>query len=166
VIGLVLAAVAWAAPPLDLNAATAEQLELLPSVGPVRAAAFLEWRAAHGRCASLDDLAAVPGFGAATLTTLEGRAWCGSHDGVATKLTAAGPAVGRPETIDVNTATVDELQWLPGIVETRARAIVDAATHYNNPQMLVEVSMGLGDPMVSLDVRTMDDSERMAVRGW
>ena len=31
----------------------------------------------------------------------------------------------RPETIDVNTASVDELQWLPGIVEARARAIVD-----------------------------------------
>lgn len=50
--------------------------------------------------------------------------------------------------------------------KARAKAIVDAATHYNNPEMLVEVSIGLGDPMASLDVRTMDDSERMAVRGW
>lgn len=50
--------------------------------------------------------------------------------------------------------------------KTRAKAIVDAATHYNDPEMLVEVSIGLGDCMPSLDVRTMADSERMAVRGW
>ena len=48
----------------------------------------------------------------------------------------------------------------------RAKAIVGAATHFNNPEMLAEISMGLGEAMPSLDVRTMDDSERMAVRGW
>ncbi len=48
----------------------------------------------------------------------------------------------------------------------RAKAIVDAATHFKNPEMLAEISMGLGEAMPSLDVRTMDDSERMAVRGW
>jgi pyridoxal 5'-phosphate synthase pdxS subunit len=50
--------------------------------------------------------------------------------------------------------------------KTRARAIVDATTHYNNPDCLAEYSLGLGDPMPGLDVRTMDESERMAVRGW
>jgi pyridoxal 5'-phosphate synthase pdxS subunit len=47
-----------------------------------------------------------------------------------------------------------------------ARAIVDAATHYTDPECLAEYSMGLGECMPSLDVRTMDDSERRAVRGW
>ena len=48
----------------------------------------------------------------------------------------------------------------------RARAIVDAVTHFNNPAKLVEISMDLGTSMPGLDVRTMPDSERMAGRGW
>ncbi|HZO87785.1 MAG TPA: pyridoxal 5'-phosphate synthase lyase subunit PdxS [Chthonomonadaceae bacterium] len=50
--------------------------------------------------------------------------------------------------------------------KTRARAIVDATTHYNDPALLAEYSLGLGECMPSLDVRTMAESERMAVRGW
>ncbi|HEY0072617.1 MAG TPA: pyridoxal 5'-phosphate synthase lyase subunit PdxS [Abditibacteriaceae bacterium] len=48
----------------------------------------------------------------------------------------------------------------------RARAIVDAVTHFDNPAKLVEISMELGESMPSLDVRTMSDDERMANRGW
>jgi pyridoxal 5'-phosphate synthase pdxS subunit len=48
----------------------------------------------------------------------------------------------------------------------RARAIVDATTHYNNPAKLVECSMDLGTPMVGLDIRTMPESDKMAARGW
>ena len=50
--------------------------------------------------------------------------------------------------------------------KTRARAIVDAVAHYDDPKFLAEVSMGLGECMPSLDVRTMADEERLAVRGW
>jgi len=48
----------------------------------------------------------------------------------------------------------------------RARAIVDATAHYNDPVYLAEVSMGLGDAMPSLDVRTLEEKDRMASRGW
>ncbi len=48
----------------------------------------------------------------------------------------------------------------------RAKAIVDAATHFNNPEMLAEISMGLGDAMPSLDIRIMDEKDKMAGRGW
>ena len=47
-----------------------------------------------------------------------------------------------------------------------ARAIVQATTHFDNPQIIAEVSKGLGAPMIGLEVRTMADSERLAVRGW
>ena len=47
-----------------------------------------------------------------------------------------------------------------------ARAIVQATTHFDNPQIIAEVSKGLGAPMAGLEVRTMPDSERLAVRGW
>ncbi|PJF43483.1 MAG: pyridoxal 5'-phosphate synthase lyase subunit PdxS [Phototrophicales bacterium] len=48
----------------------------------------------------------------------------------------------------------------------RARAIVEATTHYNDPAILAEVSKGLGEPMVGINVSTMSDSERIAHRGW
>ncbi|MDE2125702.1 MAG: pyridoxal 5'-phosphate synthase lyase subunit PdxS [Armatimonadetes bacterium] len=48
----------------------------------------------------------------------------------------------------------------------RARAIVDAVAHFADADKLAEASDGLGDAMPGLDVRNMDESERMAVRGW
>ena len=47
-----------------------------------------------------------------------------------------------------------------------ARAIVDATTHFNDPEAVAEASMGLGSAMDSLDVRTLHPTELMATRGW
>lgn len=59
-----------AAAPLDLNSASAEQLDALPGVGPVTVAAILAWRQANGRFASVDQLAEVDGIGPARLEKL------------------------------------------------------------------------------------------------
>jgi pyridoxal 5'-phosphate synthase pdxS subunit len=48
----------------------------------------------------------------------------------------------------------------------RARAIVEATTYYNDPDVLAKVSRGLGGAMRGLDVRTMPEDERLAGRGW
>jgi pyridoxal 5'-phosphate synthase pdxS subunit len=48
----------------------------------------------------------------------------------------------------------------------RARAIVMAVTHYNDPQVLAEVSENLGEPMVGINIDTLPASEKMAARGW
>ncbi len=48
----------------------------------------------------------------------------------------------------------------------RARAIVQAVTHYNDPQILAEVSRSLGEPMVGIHVSDIPAQERLAVRGW
>ena len=50
--------------------------------------------------------------------------------------------------------------------ERMAKAVVQAVTHYNNPDIIAEVSKGLGDAMPGLDVRSMKEEELMAVRGW
>ena len=50
--------------------------------------------------------------------------------------------------------------------ELMSAAIVKATTNYNNPDVLAEVSRGLGDAMPGLDVRTMPDEEKLAGRGW
>jgi competence protein ComEA len=56
--------------PVDLNTATAEQLDALPGVGPVTASKILAWRAEHGRFTVVDELAEVPGIGPKTLAEL------------------------------------------------------------------------------------------------
>jgi pyridoxal 5'-phosphate synthase pdxS subunit len=48
----------------------------------------------------------------------------------------------------------------------RARAIVQAVTHWDNPQILAEVSRDLGEPMVGINVATLPKEELLAVRGW
>jgi len=48
----------------------------------------------------------------------------------------------------------------------RAKAIVEATTHFDNPEILAEVSKGLGEPMVGIGVSDLSEAERLAVRGW
>jgi pyridoxal 5'-phosphate synthase pdxS subunit len=50
--------------------------------------------------------------------------------------------------------------------ERRARAIVKATTHYNDPKAVLEASEELGEAMPGLDVRTMSESEMLSTRGW
>ena len=60
-----------AAGPLDLNAATLEQLDSLPGVGPVLAQRILDWRLAHGRFSTVGELREVGGIGAKKFADIE-----------------------------------------------------------------------------------------------
>jgi pyridoxal 5'-phosphate synthase pdxS subunit len=51
----------------------------------------------------------------------------------------------------------------PGI---RARAIVEATTHFNDPDVLAKVSKGLGEPMHGLDIKELGEEGLLQVRGW
>lgn len=64
--------------PLDLNRASAEELEKLPGIGPVLARRIVEWREAHGPFQSLQDLLNVPGIGPKTLEKLVDKVTVGS----------------------------------------------------------------------------------------
>jgi pyridoxal 5'-phosphate synthase pdxS subunit len=48
----------------------------------------------------------------------------------------------------------------------RAKAIVRATTHYQDPDILAEVSKNLGEPMVGINLDTLSEQELMARRGW
>ena len=48
----------------------------------------------------------------------------------------------------------------------RAKAIVQATTHFNEPEILAEVSKNLGEPMVGISVSSLAENETMADRGW
>ena len=55
---------------VDVNAATAEDLEALPGVGPVLARRIFDYREEHGRFSAIEDLLDVPGIGEGKLATL------------------------------------------------------------------------------------------------
>ncbi len=48
----------------------------------------------------------------------------------------------------------------------RAKAIVRAVTHYNNPEVLAEVSEDLGEAMVGINLDFLSEEEKLAKRGW
>ena len=48
----------------------------------------------------------------------------------------------------------------------RAKAIVEATTHFTDAKLIAEVSRGLGEPMRGLALETIPPAERLAVRGW
>jgi competence protein ComEA len=56
--------------PVNLNTATVQQLDTLPGVGPVMAAAIAAWRDAHGKFTSVDQLGEVDGIGPGRLEKL------------------------------------------------------------------------------------------------
>lgn len=47
----------------------------------------------------------------------------------------------------------------------RARAIVEATTHFDNPDIIAKVSEGLGEPMRGIELSTLSEGERLARRG-
>ena len=49
---------------------------------------------------------------------------------------------------------------------TRARAIVEATTYHNDPDMIAKVSRGLGDAMVGINLDDLSEGQRLATRGW
>ncbi|RUQ97195.1 ComEA family DNA-binding protein [Labedella endophytica] len=58
--------------PVNLNTATAEQLDTLPRIGPALAERIISWRTENGPFRLVDELLNVPGIGDATLAGLEG----------------------------------------------------------------------------------------------
>jgi competence protein ComEA len=116
---------------VDLNKATEVELDRLPGVGPALARAIVESRQQEGPFRSLRDLRRVPGLGQKKVSQLEpyttlpesvvGDVTAGM-DGDAGRLPA--PAKARPARVNLNRASAEELETLPGIGPARARAII------------------------------------------
>ena len=48
----------------------------------------------------------------------------------------------------------------------RAKAMVEATTYYNQPEVLAKISQGLGEAMEGLDIHQLEEKELLQVRGW
>jgi len=158
---LLLAPLAFAG--VDINSASASELESLPGIGPSKAAAIVEYRTANGPFNSVDQLDDVPGIGPATIENLRSMATVGpgapaaaapaATEAPATTTAAPAPVApaGSTGKINVNTATAAELETLPGIGPTKAAAIVSDREQngpYASCDDLARVS-GIGPATVS-----------------
>ena len=66
--------------PLNINSAKISELELLPMIGPVKAAAIIEFRKQHGPYKGISDIMKVPGIGQATFEKIRKQITIGSDN--------------------------------------------------------------------------------------
>ena len=84
-----------------------------------------------------------------------------SAGGIATPADAALMRQLGAETVFVGSGI-----FKSGDPRRRAKAIVDASTHYDNPELLAEVSNDIGEAMVGINISEIPKGELMATRGW
>jgi competence protein ComEA len=107
---------------IDLDRAPLSQLTRLPRVGPRLAKAILAHRTEHGPFGGLAGLDRVPGIGPNLLQTLEPHV---VFSGAASQRgSGAGGANGESELLNINSATVRQLDSLPGVGPAKAAAIL------------------------------------------
>ena len=123
-------------PSVDLNRVERTELLQIPGVGPNMADAILTHRLERGSFTSVDDLEAVHGIGGKTLDKL--RNWVHVNDVepqverlqrrpvVPPAINGAKKITASDAAINVNLATLEELQRLPGVGAKIAERIVDA----------------------------------------
>ncbi len=129
---------------VDINTATADELQTLTGIGAAMAQRIIDYRAEHGPFTCADDLLAVKGIGEATLDKFRDRITFSAvdpseHDHIPSQADETAeesppnqdqetPQPDEPQQnalIDINTATADELQTLTGIGPVLAQRIID-----------------------------------------
>lgn len=130
---LLFAPMSWAGD-LNLNTATASELDALPGIGPSKASAIIAHRDSNGPFKTVDGITEVVGIGPATLEGLRDLVMVGEPNaGSAAPATPAAtgasgakndtPAATSGGAININTASATELESLTGIGPTKASAI-------------------------------------------
>ncbi len=111
----------------DLNLASVEQLAMVYGIGRSKAEAIVRDRIANGPFRSVNALERVTGIGPSTLEKVRANVKVGdiAEAKAAIAHERAQPRAPSGPMVDINTATVSEIDELPGIGPSRARAIVE-----------------------------------------
>ena len=111
---------------ININTAAAEELQTLPGIGEAKSAAIVEYREKHGAFADISEITNVSGIGEAIFGQIRGKITVGAETSVQPNSSVEEPPTA-PSTaaININTATAEELQTLPGIGEAKSAAIVE-----------------------------------------
>lgn len=142
--------------PLDLNAATAEELETLPGVGAILAERIVSYREAVGGFQTLEELQQVNGIGSGIYSQIApylfiiGELQTISPESELPEATDAAAPELEPETapesasasiprLDINTATAEDFQKLPNVTPEQAEAIVRLRTQIQYFQNVYEL---------------------------
>lgn len=142
--------------PLDLNAATAEELETLPGVGAILAERIVSYREAVGGFQTLEELQQVNGIGSGIYSQIApylfiiGELQTISPESELPEATDAAAPELEPETapesasasiprLDINTATAEDFQKLPNVTSEQAEAIVRLRTQIQYFQNIYEL---------------------------
>ncbi|MBI4177822.1 ComEA family DNA-binding protein [bacterium] len=124
---------------IDLNHATAEELNSLPGVGKATAQAILDYREARGCFESIEDLKNVKGFGGGAkyeslkdhirvdMTGCVVKSGDPADDGggMSRKPKGSRTKSGASKLVNINTASLKDLDGLPGIGKATAQRIID-----------------------------------------
>jgi comEA protein len=136
---------------IDLNRATAEDLDAIPGLGPALAQRIVDYRKAHGPFKKIEDLMKVSGIGPQNLQKLKPCLGLGSPEAIAPPDWEAARTIGKPESgnhlegqavrlpgskgdiqpkapgrvIDPNRSSQEDLETLPGIGPVLAQRIID-----------------------------------------
>lgn len=139
---------------IDPNRASVQEIDRLPGIGPAIAEALVRERDSLGVFSSVEDLTRVPGIGPATVARLAPYLDFGRPPPLGRRIVRSSPGVGGratldpdPPRVDVNRATGEELQALPGIGPALARRILETRSErggFASVEELKEVR-GIGD---------------------
>ena len=140
--------------PLDLNAATAEELETLPGVGAILAERIVSYREAVGGFQTLEELQQVNGIGSGIYSQIApylfiiGELQTISPEPDTQPSESSEPTMPEEKTaldsesiphLDINIATAEDFQKLPNVTPEQAEAIVRLRTQIQYFQNIYEL---------------------------